>query len=160
MKFSAQEEYGLRCLLSLGKEFPRNKGLTIPEISHNEGITQHNVAKLLRKLRIEGFVASERGQAGGYTLTRSPEKILIRDVLNAMGGRLFDDSFCNDHSGSNAICTNTSDCSVRSLWKIIQNAVDDAIVSMTLADLLKPEDEIYGESNNLLAKLRVELKEL
>ena len=46
MKFSTQEEYGLRCLIILGKSYPNEKGLTIPDISQIEGISQHIVAKL------------------------------------------------------------------------------------------------------------------
>jgi len=50
MKFSAQEEYGLRCLLRIaGSKSPN--GLTIPEISTVEGLTQANTAKILRILR-------------------------------------------------------------------------------------------------------------
>ena len=50
MKLSAQEEYGLRCLLRLGRR-DLSKSLTIPEISQAEGISTHNVAKLLRMLQ-------------------------------------------------------------------------------------------------------------
>ncbi len=50
MKLSAQEEYGLRCLLRLG---PQGDGgsLTIPEISRTEGISPEYVAKLMRTTR-------------------------------------------------------------------------------------------------------------
>ena len=68
MKLSAQEEYGLRCLLQLARHAP-GESLAIPEISQAEGITHHNVAKLLRILRQGGIVASARGQAGGRTHT-------------------------------------------------------------------------------------------
>lgn len=143
MKFSAQEEYGLRCLLSIGREYG-NRGLTIPEISETERISQHNVAKLLRILRLGGFLESERGQSGGYTLSDKPENILIGDVLSVLGGRLFDDSFCRSHAGTVTICTNTSDCSVRSLWRILQDAVDKVLENLTLNDLLKSENEFFS----------------
>ena len=70
MKLNASEEYGLRCLLQLARQAPGS--LTIPEISQAEGITHHNVAKLLRILRQGGFVASARGQQGGYALAKPP----------------------------------------------------------------------------------------
>ena len=65
MKFTTQEEYGLRCLLQLGFAFQKGIGLTIPELSKREGISEHNVAKTLRKLRLGGFLESERGKTGG-----------------------------------------------------------------------------------------------
>ncbi|MCH7945265.1 MAG: Rrf2 family transcriptional regulator, partial [Armatimonadetes bacterium] len=57
MKFSAQEEYGLRCLLALAGAADEAT-LTIPVIARAEGLTQSHVAKLLALLRKGGFVNS------------------------------------------------------------------------------------------------------
>ena len=143
MKFSAQEEYGLRCLLRIAKFYKINKSLTIPEISQFEGITQHNVAKLLRILRLGGFLASERGQVGGYTLAKPPEQIIISGVLELLGGKLFEEEqFCGDHAGIPSICTHTVDCSVRSLWRVVQDSVDKVLKKTTLRDLLGSEQDL------------------
>lgn len=143
MKFSAQEEYGLRCLLAIGRHH-KVKAVTIPEISKSEGISQHNVAKLLRILRLNNFLDSERGQSGGYSLTRAPEDIFIKDVLYVLGGRLYDETFCSNHSGEHLICKNTSDCSLRSLWRLIQDAVDTVIRDLTLKDLISSENKVFS----------------
>ncbi|MHB8930068.1 MAG: RrF2 family transcriptional regulator, partial [Melioribacteraceae bacterium] len=113
MKFSAQEEYGLRCLLRIAKFYAVEKSLTIPEISRAEGISEHNAGKILRVMRIGGLLESSRGQIGGYTLTRPPDQISVGEVLKVLGGRLFDDEFCSTHTGAMDICTNSIDCSVR-----------------------------------------------
>ncbi len=147
MKFSTQEEYGLRCLLSVARE-KGEKGLTIPEISKAEGITTHNTAKILRALRLGGFLASSRGQIGGYTLSRPAGEILVKDVLDSLGGKLFDDEFCNDHSGSESICTHSIDCSIRSLWQMLQSAVDGVLKNMTLKDLITSEDSMVSQITN------------
>jgi Rrf2 family protein len=136
MKFSTVEEYGLRCLLRIAKFYEVGKSFTIPEIARVEGITEHTAGKILRQLRLGGFLESSRGQIGGYTLTRPPEKIFVGEVLQSLGGKLFDDSFCNSHSGIFDICTNSIDCSLRSLWRAVQNAVDSVVGNMTLKDLL------------------------
>jgi Rrf2 family protein len=137
MKLSSQEEYGLRCLLHLARN-ECDASLTIPEISQAEGISHHNVGKLLRILRQAGFVESERGQHGGYILARAPEHIVVADVLNALGGRLFDPSFCDQHSGAEENCAHTlSACSVRALWSRLQDAVDSVLRELTLRDLLR-----------------------
>ena len=143
MKFSAQEEYGLRCLLRIAKFYAVSKSLTIPEISRAEGITEHNAGKILRVLRLGGLLESSRGQIGGYTLTRPPEEIMVGDILKVLGGRLFDDSFCNTHSGIADICTNSIDCSVRSLWRLIQDSVDSIVAKMTLKDLMGNEKFMF-----------------
>jgi len=147
MKFSAQEEYGIRCLLRIAKFYPVGKLLTIPEISRAEGITEYNAGKILRALRIGGFLESSRGQIGGYTLTRPPEQIFVGDILKVLGGRLFDDEFCNTHTGALDICTNSIDCSVRSIWKLIQEAVDSVVEKMTLKELLGSEKFLFEFPN-------------
>ena len=147
MKFSSQEEYGLRCLLRIARD-SNGKGLTIPEISQTEGITTHNVAKLLRILRLGGLLASSRGQIGGYTLSRSADEILITDVLSVLGGRLYDSEFCESHKGIVDICTHTIDCSIRSLWQTIQSTVDDVLKNMTLKDLITSDETIVSTISN------------
>ena len=148
MKFSTQEEYGLRCLLRVAGE-KADKGLTIPEISKAEGMTSHNTAKILRALRLGGFVASSRGQIGGYTLSRPAGEILVKDVLDFLGGKLFDDEFCNDHSGNANICTHTVDCSIRSLWQMLQSAVDGVLKNMTLKDLILNDEPVVSQILNI-----------
>lgn len=150
MKFSTTEEYGIRCLIRIAKFYEIGKTLTIPEISKAEGITQHNTAKILRALRLGGFLDSERGQTGGYSLTRKPEEIKIKEVLNTLGGRLFDSTFCESHSGMSDICTHTIDCSVRSLWKVIQDAVDTVVKDISLKDLIGSENETFEKFNENL----------
>jgi Rrf2 family protein len=135
MKFSAQEEYGLRCLLQIARLGPGGS-MTIPEISKVEGLTPTHVAKLTMILRKEGFINSTRGHAGGYALARPPEEIIVGDVLAALGGKLYDDEFCNRHAGQLSICTHAVDCSVRSLWQVIQASVDNVIGKLTLAEML------------------------
>ncbi len=152
MKFSSQEEYGIRCLIRIGKSDSPN-GLTIPEISQMEGLSTANVGKILRILRLGEFVESARGQTGGYKLARSPEEIKISDIMDVLGGRLFKEGFCNNYSGSLNICTNTIDCSIRSLWSTIQNMLDDVLSKITLKDLLGNEKQVINLVSNYTNKI-------
>ena len=141
MKFSTQEEYGLRLLLRIAKSDSPN-GLTIPEISEVEGLSSANTAKILRALRLAGFIESARGQTGGYKLNQPADRILISDVLTALGGKLYESNFCDLHSGMENICTNSIDCSIRSVWKTIQNVLDSVLSKFTLQDLLGKEEDV------------------
>jgi Rrf2 family protein len=141
MKLSANEEYGLRCLVRIGYA-GEGGNLTIPEMSQAEGVSPAYAAKILRVLRKGGFVKAARGKEGGYTLARPAEAIVIGDVMDALGGRIFESSFCDSHSGQAAICTRSVDCSVRSLWRAVQVAVDQVLSIATLRDLLQNEEEM------------------
>jgi Rrf2 family protein len=140
MKITAQEEYGLRILLRIAgcKEAD---GMSIPQLSEAEGITSHYVAKLTRILRLEGFINSTPGYKGGYILAKPAKEIIINDVLKGLGGALYDKKFCGTHTGSLRLCVNSVDCSSRSLWKMIQFAVDQLLDKITLADLVNQERE-------------------
>jgi Rrf2 family protein len=142
MKLSANEEYGVRCLVRLGYAEQAGETLTIPEISQAEGVSAAYAAKILRVLRKGGFVKAARGKEGGYTLARPAGDILIGDVVDALDGRLFKSNFCDRHSGQAAICTRSVDCSVRSLWRAVQVAVDQVLSKATLRDLLQNEEEM------------------
>ena len=65
MKLSANEEYGVRCLVRLAYATDAGSGLTIPEISQAEGVSPAYAAKILRVLRKGGFVKAARGKDGG-----------------------------------------------------------------------------------------------
>jgi Rrf2 family protein len=141
MKLSAQEDYGLRCLLQLGRQ-EEGASLTIAELAAREGLSAPNVAKIMRVLRKGGFVRSTRGQAGGYTLARPVEAVSVGEVLAFLGGRFFDPSFCEKHSGSSVLCSNNSDCSIRPVLRHLQDVVDQVLGSLTLKSLLRSEQEM------------------
>ena len=151
MKITAQEEYGLRILLRIAS-CKDEDGMSIPQLSEAEGITPHYVAKLTRVLRMEGFINSTPGYKGGYVLAKPANEIIINKVLKALGGPLFDTDFCGLHAGSLKLCTNSVDCSSRSLWKMVQLTVDQLLDKVTLHDLVTTEKE----SSKVLTQLLVQ----
>ena len=140
MKITAQEEYGLRILVRIAGCKDKD-GMSIPQLSAAEGLSSHYVAKLTRLLRLEGFINSTPGYKGGYVLARPAKEIIINKVLKALGGYLFDTSFCGLHAGTLKLCTHSVDCSTRSLWQMIQFAVDRLLDKITLHDLVNAEKE-------------------
>lgn len=151
MKITAQEEYGLRILIRIAA-CKDQEGMSIPQLSEAEGLTSHYVAKLTRTLRLSGFINSTPGYKGGYVLAMPADKIIINDVLKALGGPLFDKKFCGTHSGAMKFCTNSVDCSSRSLWQMIQFVVDQLLDKITLQDLVNPEKESSRIFTQLLEK--------
>lgn len=143
MKLSAQEEFGIRCLLAIAK-LPEGQTMTIEQISFAEGITYPNVSKVLRPLRKGGFIESVRGKKGGYILAKAPAEIRMDDVLRCLGGKLYDDKFCIRHAGgvrNECIRVSSDSCGVRELWKRVQVAIDTVVSKVTLEDLLESPGE-------------------
>lgn len=156
MKLTSHEEYGLRCLIRLAQQGPGGK-LTIPEIGKAEGVSEAYVGKLLRTLRLGGFVKAARG-TGGYSLVRPASEIVLGDVMSVLGDRLFESNFCATHSGQMENCVRSVDCSLRVLWRAVQAAVDDVLQKTTLQDLLRNEQQMitwikgFGELPSHISK--------
>lgn len=144
MKINAIDEYGLRILIRLAKAADGD-GLTINQLSETEGLSTAYVAKITRILKAGGLIKSTRGYKGGYELNMPPDQITIRAALAILGGTLYDNSFCSGHSGELKFCTNSVDCSLRSLWTVVQNSVDQILEQVTLVDLLGNEQSMENQ---------------
>jgi Rrf2 family protein len=144
MKLTAQEEYGLRCLLQVARHAPADgpSVASIRDVAEAEGLSADYAAKLLRVLRQAGFVASERGATGGYRLARAATEIPLADVLHALDAPLYDATFCEGYAGLQPQCVHRTSCAVRVLWRTLENALNQALSGLALADLLPDEPDV------------------
>jgi Rrf2 family transcriptional regulator, iron-sulfur cluster assembly transcription factor len=156
MKITAQEEYGLRILLRIAK-CNAEESMSIQALSVAEGISTAYVAKLTRILRKAGYINSTPGNIGGYILTKPAREININHVLKTLGGKLFSKEFCNDYSGAMKLCTNSVDCSTRSLWQMIQFTVDQLLDKVSLYDLSASEEKSGKLLNTILEQIPTSL---
>jgi Rrf2 family protein len=141
MKITSSEEYGIRILIRIASA-NLTDGLSIPQLSEAEGLSEPHVAKICRTLRMEGFINSTPGYKGGYVLAKPSEEIIINNVLKALGGTIYDKEFCEAHTGLGKLCTNSIDCSTRSLWRMVQHTLDNLLNKLTLKDLMVNEKEV------------------
>lgn len=156
MKVSAQEEYGLRCMLQVASAPAAEPVVTLTEIARREGLSVPHVAKLMGALRHGGLVESVRGRSGGYTLARPAERISVLDVLSALGERLFDSEYCERYGGAgDEPCVHSSGCSIRSVWRRVEAIASDVLRRTTLAELLRLEEEALLRSLDERRKLTV-----
>ena len=156
MKITAQEEYGLRVLLRIAR-FGQTNGVSIPALSETEGLSAAYAGKLTRILRMAGYINSTPGNKGGYVLAKPASEININQVMKALGGSLYSKEFCGDYSGATKFCTNSIDCSVRSLWQMIQFSVDQLLDKVSLQDLIGNEKESNLQITDKLNMLKAQL---
>ncbi len=91
--------YGIRAVIYLATQ-PQEGGKTgIRKISDDLGLPSPFLAKILMLLAKQKILASTKGPHGGFALLRSPEKISVLDIINAIDGN---DVFtnCIMHNGS------------------------------------------------------------
>lgn len=155
MKFTAPEEYGLRCILCLVRQEAQDAAtvLTTSEIAAREGLSEQYVGKLFRILAKSGLVKSVRGRRGGYRLARPAAEIHVAETLAALGGKLYQPQLCERYTGNQVFCVHTNDCSIRSLWVGLQFLIDQVLCRTTLRDLVCSEKTMSAWMATLLASL-------
>lgn len=142
MQITAQEEYGLRCIVQVARQ-QRDAQVTIGAIAEAEGLSKQYVAKLLHRLHRAGLITSCRGLHGGYRLARLAHQISIAEIMDAMGGlvqtRRRRKAFCETYVGKRPQCVHLSNCSVRPMWLVLMRHITEILHTLTLHDLLNEE---------------------
>ena len=133
MTISAQEEYGLRCLLQVAR--PSATGAhSLRHIAESEGISAAYAGKLLWILSRAGLVRSVRGPKGGYTLGRPATEILLSDVIKVLDEDRMD-HHCQHFAGDQAVCVHTDDCTIMPVVHGLHTLVRDVLSRITLEQL-------------------------
>ena len=141
MKISAQEEYGLRCLLQLARAATMGDSLTLSQLARLEGISTANAGKLLWILSKAGLVQSTRGTKGGYALARPASEIHLNRVIRVLEGEPAE-SHCKSYAGVLDACVHTGDCGIRPVIVELHQIVDNALAEITLSQLLGTEANV------------------
>jgi FeS assembly SUF system regulator len=107
---------------------------TAIEIASATGIALPTVSKILKLLVHAQVLTSTRGAKGGYALVSAPDKITVAAVISALEGPIALTECSISHQG----CEQASGCGIRGNWGLINQAIQEALESVTLADMIKP----------------------
>jgi Rrf2 family protein len=137
VKLSGGVEWALHCcvvLTSVDEPAPAARLAQLHDVSPSY------LAKQLQALSRAGLIRSVQGKAGGYVLTRSPARITVLDVVEAIDG-----------PGPAFVCTEirqrgpmasppeacTAPCAISRAMAGAENAWRDALRAVTVADLAR-----------------------
>lgn len=140
MKISAQEEYGLRCLVQLAN-LTDGESLTLPQIAEREGISAANAGKLMWLLNKAGFVQATRGTKGGYSLARPAQEIRLNEVIKVLDADVLN-KHCESYTGVLESCVHKGDCGIRPVIVGLHEIVENALSQITLAQLVGSESSV------------------
>jgi Rrf2 family protein len=103
----------------------------LPTLARATGSPQSFLSKVLQALCRAGFIASRRGQAGGFELLSAGRKASIRSVIEAVEGPIC----LNLCLASGASCKRKSFCPAHPVWASAQEAMLQVLNTETVADL-------------------------
>jgi len=140
MRITTWAEYGLICALHLAHRAGEGP-VTGREVAAREKLPGDYVEQILLRMRRAGIVNSTRGARGGYSLARTPSEISVRDVIQASELTTFD-LHCVSHPVDAERCAEAENCSIRPVWLLLQQRIDEVLESVKLSDLLTDEASV------------------
>jgi Rrf2 family protein len=87
LKVSKRTEYGVRAIVQLARQWPRNY-VQSKDLAQQEKLPTKFLESILLALRRGGFLESKIGREGGYKLARPPKEIAVGEVIRRLEGRL------------------------------------------------------------------------
>ncbi len=140
MRITTWAEYGIICALHLAKRVADGP-VTGREIAATERLPADYVEQILLRLRRAEIIRSTRGAHGGYTLARPAAAVSVRDVIAASELSTFD-LHCVSHPVGEDRCADSGNCSIRPVWMLLQQKIDEVLQSVNLEDLLEDEPAV------------------
>lgn len=94
MRLTSFTDFALRALMRLAGEPDRS--FATSEIAAEFEISRNHLAKVVRDLAEAGFIATQRGAGGGFSLARPAETITLGEVVRALEGSALVECFRDD----------------------------------------------------------------
>jgi Rrf2 family protein len=140
MRVTTWAEYGL--IVSVHLAHRAGEGpVAARELAEKERLPGDYVEQILLRLRRAGIVSSVRGARGGYLLARPPADVTVKDVLDASEHGTFEIN-CEQHRVDDGRCCDEAACSIRPVWHLLRQRIDEVLGSIRLADLLGSEADV------------------
>ena len=137
MHMSTRGRYGVRLMVALALNY--GNGITLlRDISRREGISEKYLGQIIIPLKSAGLILSQRGSRGGYALARPPEAITVKDVVEAIEGRIAAVLCVHEPEA----CARASACVAMRVWQKLSEDIERSLSSFTLAGLARQSREL------------------
>ena len=149
IKVSRMADYAVLLVCKMSKN--QDKFYSANELSLNTSLKTTTINKILTKLTKANITSSIRGVTGGYKLAIGADDISVGNIIDIIDGRVAL-TVCVE-KGENNNCELESVCTSRSNWQVINNAVCNALNSISIEEMANPfkikNNYKYKEDKNL-----------
>jgi Rrf2 family protein len=132
IRISTKGRYGTRFMLELALNYGQ-RPLLLKDVAKKEEISEGYLQHIVDTLKGANLIHSSRVGHGGYTLTRSPSEINLREILNSLEGSI-DLAECIHKP---EICSRAPECPTRDIWAEIGEKLSKSLEETTLEDMVK-----------------------
>lgn len=121
-----------RAVLDLAQRFGMGP-VRGPDIARRQQIAESFLEQLMTTLRKAGVIHSVRGSSGGHVLARPPGSLTLKDVVEAVEGRMAGPPACMP----DGYCIATPHCVLQDVWRDLTDGYDRALGSITFEQLVQ-----------------------
>jgi len=142
-QLSTRGRYGVRLMVALAMNYGKGVSL-LRDIARQEGISEKYLGQIIIPLRTAGLVTSQRGSRGGYLIAQPPERVTVKDVVQAIEGRINPVPCVEDENA----CDRATTCVASGVWKKLRRDIEESLSGFTLAELAQQAREpiVPGEN--------------
>ena len=137
MHMSTRGRYGVRLMVALALNYG-NGTVLLRDVSRREGISEKYLGQIIIPLKSAGLVLSQRGSRGGYALAQPPEQITVKDVVEAIEGKIAAVLCVHDPQA----CARATSCVATGVWRQLSADIERSLSSFTLAALARQAREL------------------
>lgn len=130
MKLTSKGRYAVTAILDLALHAQEGP-VSLSHISQRQNISLSYLEQLFTRLRRKKLVNSTRGPGGGYSLSRTPERIAVAEVIEAVDEDV-DSTRCSGAEN----CHEGRQCLTHELWDDLSRQILAFLDEITLQDLL------------------------
>lgn len=141
MRISTRGKNAINLMLDLAT-YHQGEPVRLKDIAKRQDISEKYLEQIIAVLHKSGLVKSIRGAHGGYVLAYPPESYTAGQILKAVEGDLAPTD-CVGENGSE--CENKGMCVSYRLWKKLDEAINDVLEGITLADMLDWQNELLSD---------------
>ena len=137
MKISTRGRYALRIMTELAKS-KSNEYISLNSLSEKQSISQKYLEQIVPLLTRAGFIKSIRGNKGGYSLKKNPDKITVGDILRATEGSLAPVPCVESKENT---CKKAAYCTTFKIWSGLYETINNYLDGITLQQIIDDAPE-------------------
>lgn len=130
-QLTSRGNYGVLAVFYIAKQAKR-EFISIDEITENTEIPKPYLSKILQNLCRGGILLSKRGTGGGFALSRRPDQISLREVIEIIEGKIYIVNCLLAPSQ----CGRAETCPISPVWVKVQDFILEIMASITISDII------------------------
>lgn len=146
MRILTKIQCGLVIIADIAINSENGGAVNLYEIAERRAISVKYLEQIVTRLRQSSLVKSIKGPHGGYILSRSPDKITVKEILDAIDITLIG----NDIAPLEECNGDIADILNNMLWSRIERSLSEFTSSLTLLDIVNEFKKTVQPSEQMM----------